>query len=207
MLASVESLLSVLSSIEDALAAGRARSGPEKTMAIVEDSVNNCKDAINELQCELSKFEKYYQTDSLIDKIKSKARFLFYPFREGTLRDLQDMVAYSRGMLGPAIDTLHLKQASEVKDEWDEIRALLTTMSTSDELDRICEWLRGPDPESNFYDALDKRQPGTGEWFLQSEVYSNWTAEGSSFLWLHGFGSVALLPIELISLLTFLCSW
>jgi hypothetical protein len=38
----------------------------------------------------------------------------------------------------------------------------------------------------NFYKAIEQRQANTGCWFLNSEQFSRWKIDTSSFLWLYG---------------------
>jgi hypothetical protein len=51
---------------------------------------------------------------------------------------------------------------------------------------KIRQWLAPPDPTSNYIEALKKRQPTTGTWFIESTEYSIWKRNPGSFLWLHG---------------------
>ncbi|KFY03640.1 hypothetical protein V490_00108, partial [Pseudogymnoascus sp. VKM F-3557] len=50
----------------------------------------------------------------------------------------------------------------------------------------IRRWLSPPDPLINYQRAIKLRQPNTGLWLLESEVYSKWKSNGSSFAWLYG---------------------
>jgi len=38
----------------------------------------------------------------------------------------------------------------------------------------------------NFHKAIEQRQASTGSWFLESEQFSRWKTDASSFLWLYG---------------------
>lgn len=53
---------------------------------------------------------------------------------------------------------------------------------------RLLNWLRPEevDPNQNYEAALLSRQPLTGKWFLDSDIFKTWfEAEKPSFLWLH----------------------
>ncbi|KAI9693419.1 MAG: hypothetical protein M1820_009295 [Bogoriella megaspora] len=52
--------------------------------------------------------------------------------------------------------------------------------------DMLC-WLSPVDPSQNYNAAIQKRQPGTGEWLLRSPAYRNWIDSPGS-LWLEGIG-------------------
>ncbi|CAI0645802.1 unnamed protein product [Colletotrichum noveboracense] len=48
------------------------------------------------------------------------------------------------------------------------------------------DWLHPIDASKTYNEALAHRQALTGQWFLESEAYSDWKDSGSSTLWLHG---------------------
>ncbi|KFZ15388.1 hypothetical protein V501_02734 [Pseudogymnoascus sp. VKM F-4519 (FW-2642)] len=50
----------------------------------------------------------------------------------------------------------------------------------------IRRWLSAPDPSINYQKAIKLRQCDTGLWLLESEVYSKWKRNASSFVWLYG---------------------
>ena len=51
---------------------------------------------------------------------------------------------------------------------------------------KIHLWLSAPDPSSNHNDARKKRQPTTGNWFIDGEKFKQWKHDMDSFIWLHG---------------------
>jgi hypothetical protein len=56
----------------------------------------------------------------------------------------------------------------------------------ADELQQIHRWLSAPDPSSNHNDACKMRQPTTGTWFINGEVFKRWKSDLNSFIWLYG---------------------
>jgi hypothetical protein len=52
----------------------------------------------------------------------------------------------------------------------------------------IFGWLSPPDPWKNHHAACKSRHPGTVEWFIQGNTFSEWkTSEvPGSLLWVHG---------------------
>jgi len=58
-------------------------------------------------------------------------------------------------------------------------------------------WLSAPDPSCNYYAAREKHQPSTGEWLTTSRDLSDWKANPSSLLWLHGIRKLALEHLSL----------
>ena len=76
----------------------------------------------------------------------------------------------------------------------DTTRATLTIENTVKDIhchvrdakhEKILTWLTKTDPISNHTAACEKRQAGTGEWFISSREFSYWLLPKRS-LWLHG---------------------
>ncbi|ORY56389.1 uncharacterized protein BCR38DRAFT_505334 [Pseudomassariella vexata] len=53
-------------------------------------------------------------------------------------------------------------------------------------LEKLRNWLSPPDLSTNYNKALEQRNPGSGQWFLQIEAYKAWKREPNFFLWLNG---------------------
>lgn len=74
------------------------------------------------------------------------------------------------------------------------------TQMNQHEAREIVQWLC-PLPSDGAYasleNALHRRLPGTGKWFLQSEEFTNWIKSKSSTIWITGlrkpFYSIKLL--------------
>ncbi|KPI38988.1 Ankyrin-3 [Cyphellophora attinorum] len=62
----------------------------------------------------------------------------------------------------------------------------LKSRSIQDQQHKIAQWLKIPDPSTNYYSALQKRQPGTGLWLLEAEQFGQWLSDTTSLMWLHG---------------------
>ena len=189
MVHSAERLLVDLSNIEDAIKAETDRSGPGPMTDAVTANVESCKEAIDALKAELDKFKQFKPPKDLKTKIKSKARAFFYPFREGTMRDLEALISHARDALSPAISGVQLKATGRIQDETKEIHELLTLMNLRAERGGIRSWIQGLDPNDDLYTAREKWQPGTGEWFTRSNDFLKWSSKANSFLWLYGFGT------------------
>ncbi|KAJ5957538.1 hypothetical protein N7501_011817 [Penicillium viridicatum] len=67
-----------------------------------------------------------------------------------------------------------------------DTQAGVENLETDSHLRKIKEWLSAPDPSTNLIEALQKRQEGTGVWFLQGQQFQEWEGSVSGCLWLHG---------------------
>ena len=60
---------------------------------------------------------------------------------------------------------------------------------TGDSLqENVFRWLSPPDPWKNHHAACESCHPGTAEWFIQGNKFSEWRASEvpGSLLWVHG---------------------
>ncbi|KAH0168095.1 Pfs, NACHT and ankyrin domain protein, partial [Aureobasidium melanogenum] len=100
--------------------------------------------------------------------------------------------AYAKELLEviPCGDLQRTERAIKVLQEVQK-----TVRDTNKNVEKLCvyalsdslkEWLHAPDPSTNYNRAIQQRHPGTGLWFLESEVYEGWRVEENGFLWLHG---------------------
>ena len=55
-----------------------------------------------------------------------------------------------------------------------------------DQASVVLEWLAPIDHNEPYESALEKLEPGTGAWFLDSAVFQDWLTRPASLLWLHG---------------------
>lgn len=69
---------------------------------------------------------------------------------------------------------------------------------------RILRWLNAPDVRSNLSNALSKRQPGTGEWFITSAAFQTWIAI-PGLLWLSGIPGAGKTILSSTIIATLLC--
>ena len=47
-------------------------------------------------------------------------------------------------------------------------------------------WLSDIDVRSNHLDALQLREPGTGQWLLDQDLFKSWEEGSIQSIWLHG---------------------
>jgi hypothetical protein len=50
----------------------------------------------------------------------------------------------------------------------------------------VLAWLSDIDFQSNFHDALQLRETGTGQWIVTHERFNSWKDGQVQTLWLHG---------------------
>lgn len=64
--------------------------------------------------------------------------------------------------------------------------SLVVTSMQRDQLERIDRWLSPSDPSTNYVKAKKLRFEGTGQWFVNSEIFTSFKEGNVPFLWLNG---------------------
>ncbi|KAK2811859.1 hypothetical protein FQN50_001897 [Emmonsiellopsis sp. PD_5] len=159
----------------------------------VEASIKLCQHRMQALNSELEKLKDEAGSGKLKQKLNIQSRRLQYPFKQGTIRRLGDMVSGLRGNISVALEALQihastaiLEKSKSLGDGVDAMTNLLTKTTSDEKKQEIFNWLNPPDPSSNYYAAHKKRQKDTGKWFLGGAEYSTWKQTSNSILWLHG---------------------
>lgn len=67
-----------------------------------------------------------------------------------------------------------------------EIKSTMHTMKKDDEDDRLQNWLAPADSSVNIEKAKSRRHSGTGAWFVNGEVFTEWKRDDRRHLWLRG---------------------
>lgn len=67
-----------------------------------------------------------------------------------------------------------------------QIRIYNSSQITDQNIEKLRQWLKAPDPSSNHNSAIKLRNEGSGNWLLQSHLYQDWLSSPRAFLWLYG---------------------
>lgn len=149
----------------------------------IDNAIMKCKEIITELQEECKRFEK--AAGSLRENIKSSGRRAAYPFKRGTLQNLEENITEIRDNLSFALDVIHLKDHQTMQRQISEVKQLIERINTL--YADVRNWLQAPDASTAYNAACAKHQPGTGEWLLNSQQFNTWLTRRNSFLWINGF--------------------
>lgn len=78
------------------------------------------------------------------------------------------------------------KLMQAVKAETTQLPSRISGLQSSDNQQRIREWLKPTDLSTKHRVARQKRQPTTGSWLLEGQRFADLKTDRDSFLWLHG---------------------
>ncbi|KAL2803140.1 hypothetical protein BJX63DRAFT_412986 [Aspergillus granulosus] len=177
----IETLLVILQSVDGAI---KNRADNDLSDAI-QQSINNCNDAVAELTEEYQKFAPHVSGSK--STIKGAGRRLAYPFRQSTLHKLGENISEMRDNISVALGALQLNDHGELHVGITEIKRFLQSIQSEQVSSQIREWLKAPDATIDHNSASAKSSKGTGLWLIQSTQFTDWIAQGNSFLWLNGF--------------------
>lgn len=126
-------------------------------------------------------------------RLKQIRRALIWPLKEKDVQKTLDTLARQRGLFQLALTTDQTEMTvaiQQVASRTEEMMTALNERSQAVTVDRrnhqIVQWLAAPDPSSNHNKTSKIKQPGTGQWLLESSEYRKWKSQPASFLWLHG---------------------
>jgi ankyrin repeat domain-containing protein 50 len=85
-----------------------------------------------------------------------------YPFRESTLKKLDEAIGEIRHNLSLALEVLQLRDHKSTHDDITELKSLVEVVRATQILSTIRDWLKAPDAIINHNIACAKRHPGTG---------------------------------------------
>lgn len=172
----LESLYNTLHELQFTLQDRGSHPNGQELVRQIEKGVQNCHEAIKELQYEYAEFQG----------IQSVGRRAQYPFRKSTLVKLEENIREIRQNLSFSISVLQIKDQRTLQDGISDIRLLLEIMNKN-RASQIHNWLDAPDATVDHNFACTKRHTRTGLWFVKGSQFSHWLESENSFLWVTGF--------------------
>jgi ankyrin repeat domain-containing protein 50 len=182
----LESLLGTFQFLSSALQKRTFRPDEQDLIKNIESSVDKCDELVQELQEEFEKCEKA-ATNGVRGSIRTAGRRAAYPFRESTLKKLDEAIGEIRDNLSLALNVLQLRDHESTQDDLTELKSLVKAVRGIQISSTVRDWLKAPDATINHNAACAKRHSGTGIWFIKNSIFTTWLTRDNSFLWLNGF--------------------
>ncbi|KAF9780665.1 hypothetical protein IL306_000013 [Fusarium sp. DS 682] len=179
-------LLEMLESLRQQLERRQSRVDGHGILANIDSCMEDCKELIQELQAELDKFNQVPHQGPVAG-LRAAGRRIAYPFRQSTLQKLDEDVDDFVSCLSLAMQLLQQSDICRVQDGIEDTKALLDLARAAQVSSGIREWLKAPDATIGFNEAVKKKHPGTGLWFVKGPAFTTWLTKPGSFLWLVGF--------------------
>ncbi|CAO2649247.1 Nn.00g066320.m01.CDS01 [Neocucurbitaria sp. VM-36] len=193
--------------------ADRSQHSPELIQRVAE-CVIACESGINRLKKKFEKIKQKTPSDTTLANLRRQLHLqshrLIYPFQESTLAKLREIISELQGTILTATSALNIDIASASLEKLDALEHRTASLasdslvirSTLDhsaqqtgqilqaqrdlEYEKACAWLAASNPFIEYIKALNEHHPGTGSWFLESEIFQSWETSPGRTCWIHG---------------------
>jgi hypothetical protein len=179
-------LLHVFQALHDGLRQRQFGADDRVLCKEISSCIEDCSDLVTELETELAKLSSTPSRDTIFE-LRHTGRRLLYPFRKSTLQKLSEDIDSIVSCLSLAMQLLSQKGVVKLEDDMEDVKGLLSLVRASQISSDIKVWLRAPDASANFNEAIQKKHPNTGLWFVKSSDFATWLIKPNSLLWLVGF--------------------
>lgn len=179
-------LLRCLHTVDEIVRTRKWRANERMILENFERCICQSEDVIQELQTEVRKLQKDPK-DSLGQTIRATGRRVTYPFRQSTLKKLDEDIDEFRDNVSIALQALQLKEHQNTQNDIEEMKQIIRIAQAQYLTTSIHHWLRAPDATPDYNAACTKRHTGTGRWLVRSPAFTVWLQQDNSFLWLYGF--------------------
>jgi len=157
-------------------------------------SIKLCENGILALEKRLQKIKATEpnlgttKRDVAVGELKKQGKRLLYPFKQGTLGKLKDVVGELRDNLAPALTLLGLDVGEEALVELRAVRAENQAWRSEERAQQVLNWLSPLEFGSRQQEILGKRCGKTAGWILEDERFVQWSesADAPKGLWCQG---------------------
>ena len=127
--------------------------------------------------------------------VKKVGKAFIWPFEKAEIQSVLSTIERQKLLFSLARQNDHIALTKAIKGHVDAVHTRIDVISevvaglqSSEKHDRIRRWLAGPDPSSNYNNALRKRHGGTGSWLIGNGVFRSWKQDPGSdpMIWLYG---------------------
>lgn len=181
----LEDILDIFKTLDETLRAHQFNSREKQLITQVDSLIKKCQDSITELDEQCQKFVQ--SPTKFVDRIKTAGHRVAYPFRKGTLENLDEDISHIRENVSFALQVLQIQSNKQIQDESADIKSLVELIRAHQISSALKDWLKPPDASINHNIACAKKHPGSGKWLTHGPAFTNWLTKKDSFIWLNGF--------------------
>jgi hypothetical protein len=150
----------------------------------LEPSFTACEEAMRDVAQRLG-IELSSELDAGTLKISRKKKAT-WPWKEKEVAKILQSIEKFKTIFILALNGETLQVVRAIQDSVKEVSESIQKMTISDRHKRILKWLKSSDPSVNHNAARKKHEPTTGDWLLESEIFTNWRQGTRTSLWLNG---------------------
>lgn len=161
------------------------RSDEKTLLKNIESEILQCEEIISELRQECDKLTSP-SSHGVRASFRHVGRRLAYPFRESTLKKIEENIAGIRANLSLALQALQVQSLENNNENMVDLTSLVESMRVTQLSIGVRDWLKAPDATVNHNAACVKRHSGTGLWFVNGPIFRDWLVQASTCLWING---------------------
>lgn len=135
-----------------------------------------CKAALHELEANLG-------SESATVSMKNRIKWLW---KEKEIAKLLRIIENQKTTIILALGGDSLALSLCMNREIEDLCKSVNSLSTSQNYERIINWITPCDPSSNHLVARARHEFGTGHWLVESIPFKLWLNSGNRSIWLHG---------------------
>jgi hypothetical protein len=109
-----------------------------------------------------------------------------WPWKEKDVRKILQSLEKFKTIFILALNGETLQVVRAIQESVKDVSESIRTMTISDRHKSILDWVKSNDPSINHNAARQKHEPTTGDWLLESELFTKWTNATNGSLWLYG---------------------
>ncbi|KAF2118171.1 hypothetical protein BDV96DRAFT_597044 [Lophiotrema nucula] len=152
-----------------------------------------CQTTLKSIQNALATCEQMHGKN-----VKNFGRRLIWPFKERETKDALQRLHNLRGLLANAVEANNASTLRRIETNqgllFDQVTFLtdsVKTQMTQEETRAVMAWvypLSSDGAYTSLENALSLRVPGTGNWFLESKIFTEWSkyGQGNEGVWITG---------------------
>jgi NACHT domain len=153
------------------------------TLKSLDRSFKECRGAMNDIAIQLGiDLENIPQEDVKIT-IKRKAT---WPWKEKEVAKMVQSLEAFQTIFILALNGDTYKVICAIQDSVKDVAESTNKMVRSERQKSILNWLNVTDPSVNHNAAQLKHEPTTGDWLLESEIFTTWKNAENWSMWLYG---------------------
>lgn len=128
-----------------------------------------------------------------VDGWKKLGKAFTWPFDKDEIYHILNAIERQKALFNLARQNDHIALSKAIMHDLkaidhgvEQISENVTQVQLSIKCERLCQWLRAPDPSLNYNKAIKDRHSETGAWFITSDAFTRWKSKSRSCLWLYG---------------------
>ena len=127
--------------------------------------------------------------------VKKVGKAFVWPFEKAEIQSILSTIERQKLFFSLARQNDHIALTKAIKGDVESVQKKIdkigegvAKVQCSEMHEKIRQWLAGPDPSSNYNNALRKRHRGTGSWLTKNDVFHSWKQDpgSGSMIWLYG---------------------